>query len=210
MPFMVLVLLTLLTLPRQPEFNVMGALVISCVIALTLNFGWSVFWVTAIKDRKFFNLDSGIVRQTFDFNNPETVTKIDIRENPRNPTLRSADIQNAATQIWTQYHEPVTLVAPPLVLMTAYSEPWTAMHAPANLWFMPKDTRLVFLERTMRRMNRSGWILIQNDQNDPVAIGGRDLAKDLDEVYTKDITLTFGSYSAIRYLVRKESSAGSP
>ena len=45
-------------------------------------------------------------------------------------------------------------------------------------------------------------LLVQFGVADQVALGGVDLITDLDAVYTRDITLMFGSYTAIRYLAK--------
>ena len=107
--------------------------------------------------------------------------------------------------IWNNYHESVTLAAPPLVLITTHSEPWTSMHAPANFGFMPKEVRKKFLERAIYRFNLPGWLIVQRSEMDGVADLGRTLAEDFNDVYIQDISLDFGSYTATRYLVKVSS-----
>jgi hypothetical protein len=200
MPFVVLALLAVAAPPSRPQFNALGAAAVSCAIALTLSFGWGAYWGPALAQGHAFGVDPSSVRKAFDLANSETTEAIDRRESARNPLVRSADVQRAAAQIWASYHEPVTLMAPPLVLMTSFAAPWNALHAPEDFIFIPKASRRTFLTRAMRRFNRAGWTIIQEGTPDIVAAGGRELAEDFDAVYTRDISLRFGSYTAIRYL----------
>jgi hypothetical protein len=200
MPFVVLALLAVAAPPSRPQFNALGAAAVSCAIALTLSFGWGAYWGPALAQGHAFSVDPSSVRKAFDLANSETTEAIDRRESARNPLVRSADVQRAAAQIWASYHEPVTLMAPPLVLMTSFAAPWNALHAPEDFIFIPKASRRTFLTRAMRRFNRAGWTIIQEGTPDIVAAGGRELAEDFDAVYTRDISLRFGSYTAIRYL----------
>jgi hypothetical protein len=139
-----------------------------------------------------------------DFTNVNTDAALDRREKQRNPLVRSSDIKEAVDYIWLNHHEPVTLAAPPLVLLTTHAQPWSAINVPENFYFMPKRLRRVFLERTMRRLNQSGWLIVQTGVTDIVAEGGRTLIEDFDAVYTRDISLKFGSYTAIRYVTNPE------
>jgi hypothetical protein len=200
MPFAVLALLVSAGPPWRPQLNVLGAAAISCVIALTLSFGWSVWWGPALAGGHAFEVDPRTVRKAFDLASSETTSALDRRESGRNPLVHSADIQRAAAQISATYHEPVTLMAPPLVLMTSFAAPWNAVHAPEDFISIPKDVRRAFLARSMRRFNQAGWTITQEGTQDIVAAGGRELAEDFDAVYTRDIQLKFGSYVATRYL----------
>ena len=208
MPFMMLALFITVALPQRVELlRLVGVTMICCVIAITATFGWSSYWEPTIKAGNITNMGSKIVRDAFDFKNKETASALDRRENSRNPLVKSSDIQAASDYIWQNYREPVTLAAPPLVLMTAHSEPWTSMHFPGNFPMLPEEVRKVFLERAMHRLNRSGWLIVQNSEDTIHAEMGRNLAKDFDEVYKPDIVLDFGSYSATRYLVKDSPSA---
>ena len=200
MPFVVLALLVAAAPPFRPQFNALGATAVSCVIALTLSFGWRVCWGPALAQSHAFEVDPRMARKAFDLAISDTTTALDRRERARNPLVHSADVQRAAAQIWATYHESVTLMAPPLVLMTSFAAPWNALHAPENFFSIPKASRRTFLTRAMRRFNRAGWTIIQEGTPDIVAAGGRELAEDFDAVYTRDISLSFGSYTAIRYL----------
>jgi hypothetical protein len=200
MPFVVLALLVSAAPPSRPQFNALGAAAVSCLIALTLSFGWKVYWGPAFAEGHAFTVDPSMVGKAFDLATSETTTALDRRESARNPLVNSADVQRAAAQIWATYHEPVTLMAPPLVLMTSFDAPWNALHAPENFFSLPKASRRTFLTRTMQRFNRAGWTIIQEGTPDIVAAGGRELAEDFDAVYTRDISLSFGSYTATRYL----------
>jgi hypothetical protein len=200
MPFLVLALLVVAAPPWRPHFNALGAAAVSCLIALTLSFGWSVWWGSALEQGYAFEVDPRTVRKAFDLASSETTSALDRRESGRNPLVHSADIQRAAAQIWATYHEPVTLMAPPLVLMTSFAAPWNAVHAPEDFISIPKASRRAFLTRSMRRFNQAGWTIIQEGTPDIVAAGGRELSEDFDAVYTRDISLSFGSYIATRYL----------
>lgn len=125
MPFMMLALFIIVTLPQRVELRVVGVTMISCVIATTATFGWSSNWEPTIEAGNITNMGSRVIRDAFDFKNKETASALDRRENSRNPSVKSSDIQAASDYIWENYREPVTLAAPPLVLMTAHSEPWT-------------------------------------------------------------------------------------
>ena len=199
-PFVVLALLAAMAPPLRPEFSALGAAAVCCVIALTLSFGWSVWWGPALARGHAFEVDPRAVRKAFDLASSETTSALDRRESGRNPLVHSADIQSAAAQIWATYHEPVTLMAPPLVLMTSFAAPWNAVHAPEDFISIPKASRRAFLTRSMRRFNQAGWTIIQEGTPDIVAAGGRELSEDFDAVYTRDISLSFGSYIATRYL----------
>ena len=207
MPFAVLALLVPAAAPWRPQFNVLGATALGCVIALTLSFGWSVWWGPAIEQGHAFEIDPHAVRKAFTLASSETTSALDRRESGRNPLVHSADIQRAAAEIWATYHEPVTLMAPPLVLMTSFSEPWNAVHAPEDFISIPSGPRRAFLTRSMRRFNQAGWTITQEGAPDIVAAGGRELAEDFDAVYTRDISLRFGSYVATRYLPKPAAVA---
>ena len=200
MPFAVLALLVAAAPPSRVRFNALGAAAVSCVIALTLSFGWSEWWGTALAQGHAFEVDPSTVVKAFDLANSETTAALDRRESGRNPLVHSADIQRAAAQIWATYQEPVTLMAPPLVLMTSFAAPWNAVHAPEDFISIPKGARRAFLTRSMRRFNQAGWTITQDATPDIVAAGGRELAEDFDAVYARDVSLRFGSYIATRYL----------
>jgi hypothetical protein len=200
MPFVLLALLVVASPPWRPQFSALGATAVSSLIALTLSFGWTVWWGPALVQGHALEVDPSRVRKAFDMANSETTAALDRRESGRNPLVHSADIQRAAAHIWATYHEPVTLMAPPLVLMTAFAAPWNAVHAPEDFISIPSTSRRTFLARSMRRFNRAGWAIVQEGTPDIVAAGGRELAEDFDAVYTRDISLNFGSYTAIRYL----------
>ena len=200
MPFAVLALLVAAAPPWRPQFNALGATAISCVIALTLSFGWSVWWGPALEQGHAFEVDPLTIRKSFTLASNKTTSALDRRESGRNPLVHSADIQRAAAEIWATYHEPVTLMAPPLVLMTSFAAPWNAVHAPEDFISIPSRARREFLKKSMRRFNQAGWTITQEGAADIVAAGGRELAEDFDAVYTRDISLRFGSYLATRYL----------
>jgi hypothetical protein len=209
MPFIVLAFLIPIALPRQPRMKAISITAICCMIALIPSFGWADYWGPVIYRGSALDIRPGIVRRAFTFANPKTVAAIDRREGPRNPDLRSHDVRQAADEVWSKYREPVTLIAPPLLLMSSRAPPWTSMHVPANFWSIPESIRHVFLERAMQRFGKPGWVIVQPGTADPVAQAGRDLAKDFDAVYDRDISLTFGSYIAIRYLPKNSiKSAG--
>ena len=110
-PFVVLALLAAMEPPLRSEFSALGAAAVRCVIALTLSFGWSVWWGPALARGHAFEVDPRAVRKAFDLASSETTSALDRRESGRNPLVHSADIQSAAAQIWATYHEPVTLMA---------------------------------------------------------------------------------------------------
>ena len=200
MPFIVLALFVAVSLPCHRQLNAIGSIAVCSIIAITLRFGWGSYWGPAIEQGTEFRIGPEGIVKSLDFTNVNTDAALDRREKQRNPLVRSSDIKEAVDYIWLNYHEPVTLAAPPLVLLTTHEQPWSAINVPENFFFMPKRLRRVFLERTMRRLNQSGWLIVQTGVADIVAEGGRTLVEDFDAVYTRDISLKFGSYTAIRYL----------
>ena len=188
-PFMVLALAAVSSLPSDGRIRIVAQAGLCCLLAAPPSFGWSTFWAPAASQGRALRVSAGDPVSLFTFANPSAGAALDRREGPRNSMVHSADIEAAVTTIWRDRHEPVLLLAPPLVLVTEHAEPWAALHAPENFWFMPTFARRTFLRRTMDRLNRPGWVITQPDAPDSVAVSGRELARDFDAVYVRGESL---------------------
>ena len=201
-PFMLLALVAVLSARLDRRLDLVAQAGVCCLLAAVAGFGWSTFWGTAAAQGSVLKISAGQPTKLFTFANAFTDAALDRREGARNPLVHSADVERAVTQIWRDHHESAVLIAPPLVLITEHSQPWTAMHIPENFWFMPPFARQTFLRRAMHRLNRPGWVITQPDAKDLVAVSGRELARDFDAVYARGESLRFGSYVATRYAPR--------
>lgn len=71
--------------------------------------------------------------------------------------------------------------------------PWSGIHPIATTYFSTSEQRRHYLRNVMKRLNRSGWIVVSDTFPLPSVV------EDYDAVYERTEEMAFGTYTAIRY-----------
>ncbi|MFY2105928.1 hypothetical protein [Achromobacter ruhlandii] len=194
LPLVMLSLMYVAHASQQGNLTRIAAVMVSAIVAWTPTFGWTG-WQASISTGHFFTAGPSLLLPAVTFSNPETQQKLRHRL-PGGNVGDPADAGRAIQAIKARSSDPITVLDSSMDI-EGVSPPaaWSAIHGPANLYFIPSDKRREFLAATAKTLNRSGWLVA--DKQLP---GLDQWLSDYDTVYNRDESLDFGSYSAIHYV----------
>ena len=111
----------------------------------------------------------------------------------------SADVRSAYAYIQAQGNQaPIEVVDRLMLLDTKQKNtPWSALHGPANFFYVPSKFRQQYLEQWMKHKPADGWVLYDQKFTDTP-----DFMRDYDAVYDRVETKEFGQYLAVHYKPR--------
>lgn len=93
-----------------------------------------------------------------------------------------------------EYGQPYTILDSSLSL--EYSTPpmvWSAIHDPANFLYIPSKFRILFLSNTGKKLNRTGWLIVEK------SFPAQEWLADFDIAYKRINQKDFGAYYAIQF-----------
>lgn len=180
-PFMLLALIAMHSTFKVGVGRISANILIVSLISYSIFFGWQSLRVS---------WEKGTLYQ---FNPHQLVNNLS------NEMLREPDgpaLKEAINFIQNKFQEPLLVLNSSYNLVpTASDEVWSALHGPANFAYMPSNYRRICLQRTMQRLRRTGWLIIDKKFD-------TQLLDDYDTAYKRDKQIDFGSYYAIRFVPR--------
>jgi len=188
-PYAVLVLSDVVV--RSAPLVVRGAAggMLASVIGLTAFFGWNS-WHTTISRGAFLAFEPRAATATWSYVFPDTAEQL--REECA-MQCTPADAVRALRQIRSSSPDPAMILSNEhLSLPATTSLAWSAMHAPLNYEYFPSELRRRFLRRSMRRFERSGWMLFAKT----LPSFWRD---DFEAAYDIVEELDFGAFRAVHF-----------
>jgi len=133
----------------------------------------------------------------FSYTSPGGMRANQFMAGPHSSDALGPDAARGMQVISETFHEPVTVLDPPLNLeATSIGAPWSAFQGPENYAYLPSSLRRQFLANVAKKLKASGWLLIRRDYDAAAWLS------DYDAVYRRDQQLDFGTYYAIRYVPR--------
>jgi hypothetical protein len=195
LPFQMLVLLAAFRAPIAYWARTAAAVLLASLLGWSSVFGWEV-WKEMIQKGRLFEFNPQAMRVALSYDNPDTAERV-------RQTLRiqgidcgdPADAARAANYIERNFGEPLTILDFAFDLrVTDNGAVWSAVHGPANFYFLPSARRQEFLASTAERLGRKGWLVV--DRKFPAD----EWLKDFQSTYRMERTMDFGSYYAIRFV----------
>lgn len=182
LPFTVLILLvTISSNTRLIARSIASGMLVSLLASLSL-FGWSE-WGDNIRAGTILEHDPTRVASSFSYG--RTSAKIDFE-----------GVNKAITAVRAKSSDPIEIIQENyLPLVSSPGEAWSAYHAPATVYFVPKEWRVKILRRTAQRLRKSGWIIIQRGFLP-------DWIDDYRLIYKTDEEFDVGSYHVLRFVPR--------
>jgi hypothetical protein len=194
--FFVLLLLALRELGMSLPYRRAACGLLAALLAYPLLAGWGT-WSSLAKGGELARFRPGEVIVGFSYAHPKGVSAIGSAGGPGASTQPALDAARGMKTISARFNEPVTVLDPALSLEgSAAGRPWSAFHGPENYAYLPAPLRREFLAAVARRLNAAGWLLIRKDYE------ASSWLDDYDAIYTRDQTMDFGTYYAIRYVPR--------
>ena len=194
MPFVLLVLLNAISTAEGKVLPMASTALSATFIGWLSLFGWQP-WNASLNEGKLLTFDSKLLRDSMSLSNPDTASKIAASFAKSGMVSGSPQDAGRAIDFLRQhYGESVTVLDFSMCLerSTPYSA-WSAIHNPANLYFIQFEHRKEFLYRAATSLNRAGWLVV--DRKFPA----EEWLADLDFAYERTNRLDFGSYYAIRF-----------
>lgn len=194
--FFVLLLLALRGLRTSLLFRRAVCGLLAALLAYPALSGWGT-WSSLAKSGEFAQFHPRSLVAGFSYAHPDGINANRSSGGEGAPTQPALDAARAVRTISEQFNEPVTVLDPALSLEgSAAGRPWSAFHGPENYAFLPLPLRREFLAATAKRLNATGWLLIRKDYEATLWLA------DYDAIYSRDRTIDFGTYYAIRYVPR--------
>jgi hypothetical protein len=186
LPFQLLVLLVALDAGLPKAWRQMAVVLAACLLAWSSFFAWNVWrqWAGA----------GGLLEY-----DPSKRIQL-FKQNP--------DAERAVTFIREKFGEPATVLDYRLNLtVTPDGAAWSAIHGPANYFYLPPAMRREFLANTAQALRRAGWMVVlkqsaNSGQGAEVTVNLVDpggLMRDIGLIYRPTQGLDFGTYHAIRF-----------
>jgi hypothetical protein len=193
MPILGVMLIHSLRWPATQPFSVITTMLLASTIACLPFFGWQA-WQTAALESRLFQFNSHQLTEEMTYLN--RTTSNEIKEKFIRVSLKVGDpedVARAISHIRSNFSEGLTILdysqnldasAPRLV--------WSAVHGPANFFYIPSQLRRKFLLHTSVKLKQTGWLIIDR------AFSTQELIDDFETAYVRTQTLDFGTYYAIR------------
>jgi hypothetical protein len=201
-PYLTISLIAIQSTIPQGMLKKSCTIFLGIIVGQSLMFnGWNEIFQTIRKDpyisKKGFSSDAKTYSELFS-RSTTTPFQINSETNYRDKDL---DIFYASEYIRVNYKESLD-VFDELSIMDSKDPfpPWNAYHSPVNIWSIPSIHRRVYLYKTSKRLNRSGWILYDQNLGNNVM---KDILDDYSAVYNLTNEEVFGSYKARRYEPKK-------
>ena len=167
---------------------------IASLIAWTTLIDWSNYG-RAFANNEVLSLNPRVLMQTYSRQSSQSDRYLP------DPKLlaNSADIRSAYAYIQAQGNQaPIEVVDRLMLLDTKQKNtPWSALHGPANFFYVPSKFRQQYLEQWMKHKPADGWVLYDQKFTDTP-----DFMRDYDAVYDRVETKEFGQYLAVHYKPR--------
>lgn len=121
---------------------------------------------------------------------------------------QNPDAERAVAFIREKFGEPATVLDYRLNLtVTPDGAAWSAIHGPANYYYLPPEMRREFLANTAQALRRAGWMVVlkqsansgQGAQVNVNLVDPGGLMRDISHIYRPTQGLDFGTYHAIRF-----------
>lgn len=186
LPFQLLVLLVVLDSGLPKAWRQMAVVLAACLLAWSSFFGWSV-WMQLTWSGGLLEYDPSRRIRLF-------------KQNP--------DAERAVAFIREKFGEPATVLDYRLNLtVTPDGAAWSAIHGPANYYYLPPEMRREFLANTAQALRRAGWMVVlkqsansgQGAQVNVNLVDPGGLMRDISHIYRPTQGLDFGTYHAIRF-----------
>jgi hypothetical protein len=185
-PIITLFLVVIYSVCRTDMYRVSASILLVSLISYSAFFGWHSMITSYTK---------GSLLQ---FNAKQLISDL---SNKRNSVLQEEieDVNKAVKFIKMHFQEPVLVMNENYSLIPNITdEVWSAYHGFANFAYVPVKQRRIFLHNTMVRLQKTGWIIAKKgDVSKP-------WLEDYDFIYTRDRTIDFGSYYAVRYVPKND------
>lgn len=130
----------------------------------------------------------------FDFNGKDLNAKFQkYRENPQ-----TSDLGRAIDYISKNHNESVVALDPvSSITLSGNQDQWNAYNNMASYNYLPNRMQKKFIERSKRKLMKSGWVLVHKD----MGIFGEPFVLDLfNNSYSLDESIMFGVYKAFRFV----------
>jgi hypothetical protein len=190
--FIALMLMAAMRLaPARSFLHHLILVMLSSLLAWSVCFGYDNV-IHAWRAGKLFEFDAQALVSSFDRQSPHSLHYL-VPEVP-GQILVPEDAAHAIEAIRRERHEPIETFDQYMVVdQGELLAPWNALHGPENFTYIPPQDRRRYLARVAGRLKSAGWVLFEQhaDMSEFLA--------DYDSVYRRTETLTFGSYTAIRY-----------
>lgn len=196
-PFILLVLLYVVSITHKKYLHRIGVICLMAFLGWLPAFGWAA-WQDNISKGRIFSFNSKLLRDYLAFSNFLTLSKTSVHYTDFNLS------PNFPKDIWTainflqHYKEPITILNSTFSLIgSSHPNVWSAIHGPANYFFIPAKHRREFLQATAKTLHRSGWLIVEKNSPAEMFLG------DFDFAYQRTNYVDFGNYYAIRFIPKK-------
>jgi len=194
--FFLLLLMAVRELRQMVLLRVAACGLIAALLAYPVLMGWAS-WVDAAKAGDLMQFRPHSIISDFSYTSPGGMRANQFMAGPHSSDALGPDAARGMQVISETFHEPVTVLDPPLNLeATSIGAPWSAFQGPENYAYLPSSLRRQFLANVAKKLKASGWLLIRRDYDAAAWLS------DYDAVYRRDQQLDFGTYYAIRYVPR--------
>jgi len=179
---------------QVPVFlRAIAAGMLASLLGLSSLFGWSA-WSETVAGGRLFEFKPQEFVASLSYENPETAAILALRCVPG--ACSPADASRALSQIRETSTDPAMVLDQAFLSLPATSTTaWSAMHEPANYYFLPREWRQTFLQRTAFQLHRGGWLVVQK------SLPARWI-DDFQSAYSIAEDLNFGTYRALHFVPR--------
>jgi hypothetical protein len=211
MPFIVLVLVAVQSFATVPALSQSARVALASILASVIFFGWSAWRQTALSDYANAGAAAAMsyVRgQSAEQTGAAAIKLSDVESGPEQSRGRDpgksrldganpADASRAVFYVSSVRGEPLIKIDDGLDMAPIGPRAWSAIHDPIDFYFLPDSLVAKLIDRTMRRLNSPGWLVIaKHVDNVPETLRWQRL---LEASYIKTEEMDFGAYHAIRY-----------
>ena len=200
LPFVLLVLLHGLSISYESIFSRASIVMLAVLIGWLPLFGWHS-WNKAIVQGSILQFDLKLLLNSMSFSNPETALKINRSFSGNNQLTGSAkDLGDAIEFLRLHHGKAITVLDYNMNLVPSDSQSaWSAIHGPANFFYIPNNRRREFLSRTAAKIKLSGWLVVDK------AYPAEAWLADFDSAYNRTHKLDFGTYFGIFFVPKIRS-----
>jgi hypothetical protein len=205
-PFLVLTLAATMSFAPLPALSGGARVALASTLACVVFFGWTAWRQTSPID--YANSAPAasmayVIGETAETTGAGSPAMPALEAGPASPGKsrldgsNPADAAKAVFYIEASRHEPLIKIDDGMDIAPIGPRAWSALHDPIDFYFLPDSLLAKMIDRTMRRLNVPGWLVIAKKvDSDPETGRWQRL---LEASYDKTEEMDFGAYHAIRY-----------